>query len=1105
MVVNSKALTIWLLSLGETLYIAESFRPLSIPGGQPVTPSLSKQRTLLLRPLSASVDSSFDANNGDIGDEWKQNVESITSAYSYSLPRPSIDYDDQDEEFDVPYAPKTMARLSANSYTVDLPITATVDLPVGMSLRQVGRGNKISDVALSVDSLTLMDANESITKTSVANTQMTEDKNNAQILDEDTLTNLFENNFGPNFEGVIVSEVIENGLAWNAGVRLGDVLVATSATLGDNMWPKTTLEGVRSAFRSRKVMSQSMAIQFRRCRAYLEATEVIEKFNLVLTRPMGIEVEEQEDGSIQITGFTSDAEKSIVKDTLRIGDRIVAVDSTIGEKMWPVSSVEGLVSACTTRLPGQPVRLQFERTVNVGEFKTDVITDNKTKLQSTAVATADGLTNSLGGAVDGFRTLKDASSTAMEKGAPISIQTSGSNTHKLLLSRSRDLLRRYMKIHSGVETRSALNALPSIVADRVLEALADASAPLDAKTLNLVMNAYSSCRLADKAIDAFEAVVGISADGSSSKPTTAIAGKRDGNFVVADINALDLYTATSLLRAFALKGDHNSARRVLAAMEGRAGVSIDNKASISWPINEATDVRCYNVVLSAAAKAGGKDGINAAIEIFDSMDSPTRGVIATGMEGNVIKNIISYNTLIGAFAKLNRSQDALTLFYDMKQVGIKPDKVTYTSLLKALIGDGDLIGGEELLQEMREIGIEPDVVTYNTMIKGYCDGRQWFKAKKLVTEMEASGINPNSLTYGLLMNGLLKVDKPGACLTLFEAAYADERTMALTENVQLYTTAITAASRLGNYERAIDLVSRMKKAGVKPNIKTLTSLMSACLYANQTQQALDVYGQTVKIAEESDSIELDGSILSLAVKAFCDNNDFISASKLLTEQKDGYQDMSGKEIMQCYDYIIHKSLKQNEYEIARSAMTELLLSGYIPSKAIFENVVKALNIDVSSRKNRREKVQFGKSKDRDTKKLQFMLFVLDSISARKLPVGGMFYSAILMEGVRIGGVGRKIATIMGKARAHTKEFGGTSYDSSETSETKEQNWETLLQLFENDEVEKNEDSSSNPPFLRVRVGKKEARQVMEAEGPVFKSKKVPKVQRRVILRQSRAR
>lgn len=37
----------------------------------------------------------------------------------------------------------------------------------------------------------------------------------------------------PEMKGIIVSRVVRGGVAWGAGVRSGDFLLATSATLGD--------------------------------------------------------------------------------------------------------------------------------------------------------------------------------------------------------------------------------------------------------------------------------------------------------------------------------------------------------------------------------------------------------------------------------------------------------------------------------------------------------------------------------------------------------------------------------------------------------------------------------------------------------------------------------------------------------------------------------------------------------------------------------------------------------------------------------------------------------------------------------------------------------
>jgi len=58
------------------------------------------------------------------------------------------------------------------------------------------------------------------------------------------------------------------------------------------MWPKSTLDGIRSAISSRKVMTSTMKFQFQRsCDNLISETELVQEFELSLSRPMGIHIE----------------------------------------------------------------------------------------------------------------------------------------------------------------------------------------------------------------------------------------------------------------------------------------------------------------------------------------------------------------------------------------------------------------------------------------------------------------------------------------------------------------------------------------------------------------------------------------------------------------------------------------------------------------------------------------------------------------------------------------------------------------------------------------------------------------------------------------------
>ena len=608
-----------------------------------------------------------------------------------------------------------------------------------------------------------------------------------------------------------------------------------------------------------------------------------------------------DDGYVTILGI-SDKAAPMVKDNLRIGDRVVSVESSVGSQMWDVYSADGLTSAVTSRLPGQSVRMIFER---VGE----AVDGTSQSIEQQAVDSTPvfgfrraGKSATAESSIAAVTAASTSSSTATEGVAMAPPQTAA---QKMLLSRSRDLLRTYIARNEVTKNVK--------VADRVLEAVMDASAILDGRTLNLIMKAYNMCNNSEKAIQTFEEVFGLAGDGSEREVEQIHDGK-----LAADISALNMFTVSALLRAHAVRGDYESALRVLAAVEGNADFSIKGKKSRSWsgkgdPLNMLPDTRTYNIALAAAARRGTEEGLAAAIEIFDSMPNPS--INNPPLAIKPAKNLVTFNTMIDAYAKMGQYQNAYDIFQRLKNSPLRPDRVTYTTLIKASIKSGDLDKALDLLDDMKWIGIQPDIVSYNNIIESLVNANRLFEAKDLVNEMEMTRVSPDSMTYGLLMKGLLKAGKPGPCLTLFESACSDQRTAALTENVQLYTTAISAAAALGDHERALDLVSRMNRAGVKPNKKTLTALMGACIAGRKYNAAADVFS---KIKSP------DSYAISVGLKAMCLAGKFDAALELITEQRCGQKTLKGKQVMAGYNNLIQEALFAVEYNIAREAMVSAI-------------------------------------------------------------------------------------------------------------------------------------------------------------------------------------
>ncbi|KAL7467566.1 hypothetical protein ACHAXS_007812 [Conticribra weissflogii] len=645
-----------------------------------------------------------------------------------------------------------------------------------------------------------------------------------------------------------------------------------------------------------------MDFEFRRLTpGYSVGTEAVETIDLSLCRPIGINVEDTDDGYVTVTGI-SDKASSVVTENLRVGDRVVSVESSLGGQMWKVYNTDGLISAVTSRLPGQSVRILFERVQDIASDECD--RENESERSSSLPRSA------LSEAVDGFR-LAASSSSSTSGTTTAERRQANTASQQMLLSRSRDLLRTY--IARSEETKDI--AAPVKVADRVLEAVMEASAPLDGRTLSLIMKAYNICDKSGKAISTFEEVFGLAGDGSD----VAVKREYDGK-LTADISALNVFTISALLGAHAARGDYDASLRVLAAMEGNSDFSVSGKKTRSWsgkgdPLNMLPDTRIYNIALASAAKRGTKDGLKAAMEIFESMPNPS---LNNPSFGKPAKNLVTFNTMIDAFANAGQFENANDVFKSLKSSGIRPDRVSYTTMIKASIRSGNLDRAIDLLDDMKWVGVQPDIVSYNNVIEAMCNANRLYEAKDLVNEMESARVSPDSMTYGLLMKGLLKANKPWPCLTFFESACADERTAALTENVHLYTTAISAAAALGDHERALELVSRMNRAGVKPNKRTLTALMGACIAGGKYDAAVDIFR---KIKNP------DSYAISVGLQALCQNGSFSEAVALLSEHKSGQVKLTGKQVMAGYNNLLQCALNSDNFEVARIALVSRLFFG----------------------------------------------------------------------------------------------------------------------------------------------------------------------------------
>merc|ERR1719191_2374648 len=199
---------------------------------------------------------------------------------------------------------------------------------------------------------------------------------------------------------------------------------------------------------------------------------------------------------------------------------------------------------------------------------------------------------------------------------------------------------------------------------------------------------------------------------------------------------------------------------------------------------EEVDISKHVAMMRARSKENDLEG---AMQVFRKLQSS--GVQLTALV---------YNALLDSCVQCGKVNVALQHFKEMKDLGLV-DVVSYNTLLKAYLKQGQIVKARKLLSEMAESDIQANQVTYNEMLNALVSTKDRKEMWALVREMNAIGMKPNSVTCSIILKSL----------TAHSATDDVRQAMALIDNMQeamdevLFASVVEACVRVGQ----LDLLS----------------------------------------------------------------------------------------------------------------------------------------------------------------------------------------------------------------------------------------------------------------------------------------------------------
>merc|ERR1719183_2360421 len=361
---------------------------------------------------------------------------------------------------------------------------------------------------------------------------------------------------------------------------------------------------------------------------------------------------------------------------------------------------------------------------------------------------------------------------------------------------------------------------------------------------------------------------------------------------------------------------------------------------------EEVDISKHVAMMRARSRENDLEG---AMQVFRKLQSS--GVQLTSL---------AYNALLDSCVQCGKVNVALQHFKEMKDLGLV-DVVSYNTLLKAYLKQGQIVKARKLLTEMAESQIQANQVTYNEMLNALVAVKDRHEMWALVREMNAMGMRPNSVTCSIILKSLTSHSAPDDVrqamalidnlhedmdevlfASVIEACVRVGQLDLLSSKLQQYAglgaptygSMIKAYGRARDIERVRELWQEMRRRHVAPTSITLGCVIDALVNNGFPDEALSL----VREIREDETCKdiLNTVIYSTLLKGFAQARQPGRVQDVFEEMKD----MGIACNTVSYNTMLDANARTGKMDRADELFRDMIASGVSPDVITYSTLVK---------------------------------------------------------------------------------------------------------------------------------------------------------------------
>ena len=303
-------------------------------------------------------------------------------------------------------------------------------------------------------------------------------------------------------------------------------------------------------------------------------------------------------------------------------------------------------------------------------------------------------------------------------------------------------------------------------------------------------------------------------------------------------------------------------------------------------------------------------------------------------KSKVTPNDVFFNTMIDVCVRSNNMPRVWGIIEKMKEVGIKPDNFTYSTIIKGLNKNTNLNNNEVSKNEEIEAGTGETSSTSPTNNIGLSpinlnveSPSELDLAFKLFENVKKFS-RPDEILYNCIMDACLRFDRIDRMLEIYEEMLLDKvKPSSITCGI-----IIKAYGMKGNLHKALNIYEEMKSDCIKISSITYGCLINACIRNDNLPKAFELYEELAR-----NNIEMNIVLYTTLIKAYSKNKELHKVLEIFNQMKN---DKNNSPNNVTYNSVIDCCVKNDDMKLAENIFKEMLNSGVKPDIITFSTLIK---------------------------------------------------------------------------------------------------------------------------------------------------------------------